>query len=437
MQEFRDYLEEEGVGDQDRRELIFLPTIQLPELQQGDVKLTIIGRRKDMPDFKKERRLVLASLQDRLASCVSADWYPRLQKQSSTKELDGPAGRVHTESLREEHRAFLKWDQIWFALERHKREKAFYNVLFSATELRALMSENWWYELQIPPGYLDFRLDRLGLWQEIVVHLLQNYLERFYAFHKREFEAPFLEYQDLTSDNSLMLRQYQLLVKKSEKQLITRLRALAEKFTLGEFEPFSFEHFELFQAPHHLYQPLIHLTRSKAEESLIKVVPTHLNEGEKQFVDALEALCRAESMGLLADCELFLLRNHNSESAISFFSESGFRPDFVLWILRSDRGDRQTIAFVDPKGLHNLTGTFNNPKVQLAVRIKELELRLKRPDIRLESYLLAQTHRNQLRWMSPTDTGLVASASEYRDRHVILAKDDPEYVRDLVSDLVA
>jgi hypothetical protein len=141
-------------------------------------------------------------------------------------------------------------------------------------------------------------------------------------------------------------------------------------------------------------------------------------------------------MGLLADCELFLLRNHNSESAISFFSESGFRPDFVLWILK---GDQQTIAFVDPKGLHNLTGTFNNSKVQLAVRIKEFERehKLERPGIRLESYLLAQTHRNQLRWMSPSDPGRVASASEYRDRHVILAKDDPEYARDLVSELVA
>ncbi len=29
-----------------------------------------------------------------------------------------------------------------------------------------------------------------AFWQEIVVHLLQGYLERFYAFHKREFEAP-------------------------------------------------------------------------------------------------------------------------------------------------------------------------------------------------------------------------------------------------------
>ena len=433
MKEFQEYLEEEGVGEKDRRELIVLPTIQLPELQQGKVKLTVIGRRKDMPDFKKERKLVLDSLEDRLGNRVSADWYPRLQKQASTKELDGPAGQVNVEPLRPDHLAFLNWDQIWFDVERHKKEKALYNVVFSPVELRRLMSQTWWYELRIPLGYLDFRLDRRGLWQEIVVHLLQGYLERFYAFHKREFEAPYLEYQDLTPDNGLLLKQYQLLVKKSERQLIHGLRTLAEKFTMGEFESFSFDHFDLFQANHHLYQPLIHLTRGSNEESLIKVVPTHLNEGEKQFVDALETLCRAEGLGILADCELFLLRNHNSESAISFFSESGFRPDFVLWILK---GDSQTIAFVDPKGLHNLTGTFNNPKVQLAARIKELETRLNRADIRLESFLLAQTHRNQLRWMSPTNPQRIATASEYRDRHIILAKDDPDYVRDLISELV-
>ncbi len=35
------------------------------------------------------------------------------------------------EPLRSEHLAFLKWDQIWFDVERHKKEKALYNVVFS------------------------------------------------------------------------------------------------------------------------------------------------------------------------------------------------------------------------------------------------------------------------------------------------------------------
>ena len=73
---------------------------------------------------------------------------------------------------------------------------------------------------------------------------------------------------------------------------------------------------------------------------------------------------------------------------------------------------------------------------QREIQIKDLEGRLNRTDIRLESFLLAQTHRNQLRWMSPADPQRIASASEYRERHVILAKDDSDYVRDLVSEIV-
>jgi hypothetical protein len=64
------------------------------------------------------------------------------------------------ESLRKDHLAFLRWDTVWFEIERHKREKAYYNVVFSPDELKALMAKSWWYDLFIPPGYLDFRLDR-------------------------------------------------------------------------------------------------------------------------------------------------------------------------------------------------------------------------------------------------------------------------------------
>lgn len=97
-------------------------------------------------------RLQLASLEGRLNSKVVADWYPRLQKQSSTSKGDGGAVVLNHEPLRQEHLAFVKWDSVWFDLERHKREKAYYNVVFSPADLRALMKESWWYDLFIPPG---------------------------------------------------------------------------------------------------------------------------------------------------------------------------------------------------------------------------------------------------------------------------------------------
>lgn len=436
MKEFEEYLEEEGVGGDERREVVFLPTIKLPAFDKTKDQLYVIRPKKDMPDFRKSVPLTLSSLEGRLHNKVAADWYPRLQKRSSISQNTATTEHLHQESLRNEHLAFLFWETIWFELERHKRDKAYYNIVFSPQDLRALFNSSWWYELFIPPGYLDFRsMEQRLLWQDIVIHLLKGYLDRFYQFHKREFESPFLEYQALHAQDDLVLKQYQLLIKKSEKLLISRLRKLAEKFRAGDFEPLSFAKLEIFEAARHLYKPLIHLSRSNGEDAMVKISPAHLNEGEKHFVDSLEALCKAEAKGLLADTELYLLRNHSSDKAIGFFTESGFRPDFILWLLKDGK---QTIAFVDPKGLRNFTDNFNNPKIQLAKGIKKLEADLKRTDIRLESFLVSQTHRHDLRWPKPGGKpGEQADTDDYRNHHILSAKDNPgTYVQDLLSSLL-
>src|SRR5436190_6274990 len=136
------------------------------------------------------------------------------------------------------------------------------------------MRSAWWYELLNPLVYQEYRFDQLPLWQEIATALLKSYLDRFYTFHKREFEAPYLEYQVLRPNDELVLKEYQFLVKKSEAQLIKRLKELSEKFKAGDFEALSFDKLELFQANHHPYQPLVHLTHGAGKESIIKVVPT-------------------------------------------------------------------------------------------------------------------------------------------------------------------
>lgn len=433
MKEFEEYLEEEGVGEENRREPICLPTIQLPEFAQGKIRLNIIRPRADMPDFKKSVRFHLVSLEGQLNTKVVADWYPRLQKQSSASTASSATAALHKAPLRQEHLAFLPWDAIWFDVERYKRDNAYYNIFFSADDLKSLLAHPWWYELAIPPGYLEFQFDRLPLWQEIATHLLRGYLERFYRYEKAKFEKPYLEYQLLDPADSLVLKEYQLLVKKSERDLIRRLQAVSEQFKAGHFAAFSFADLAIFQAPHHLYQPLVQLSQNGGQEALIKVIPTHLNEGERQFVDDLERFCKDEVNGLLAATDLYLLRNHSSGNPVSFFVESGFRPDFILWLLREQQ---QTIVFLDPKGLRNFTDTFNNPKVQLARGIKELEKKLNRPEIRLESYLISQTLRNKLRWLSPTAPARDANAAEYLEHHILLAQDEPmTYIQTLIEQL--
>ena len=175
MKEFEEFLEEEGIGEDQRRELILLPTIKLPAFKREEIELNIIRPKAEMPDFKESVRLRLDSLEGRLNGKVLADWYPRLQKQSSVQG-GGASEPANREPLRSEHLAFLSWDQIWFEIERHKRDKAYYNVVFGPMDLRQLLTGSWWYDLYIPPGYLEFRgLDQRPLWNDIAVHLLKGY----------------------------------------------------------------------------------------------------------------------------------------------------------------------------------------------------------------------------------------------------------------------
>lgn len=63
---------------------------------------------------------------------------------------------------------------------------------------------------------------------------------------------------------------------------------------------------------------------------------------------------------------------------------------------------------------------------------------LKREGIRLESFLISQTYRHDLRWPSPADPKKQADATAYRAHHILCAKDDPNtYVRELVASLQA
>ena len=58
--------------------------------------------------------------------------------------------------------------------------------------------------------------------------------------------------------------------------------------------------------------------------------------------------------------------------------------------------------------------------------------------LHLESLLISQDYRNELRWPNPSAPDQQARASEYRNHHILCARDDPDtYVRDLIVSLPA
>lgn len=62
-------------------------------------------------------------------------------------------------------------------------------------------------------------------------------------------------------------------------------------------------------------------------------VPLGLKESEEQFVVDLKEYWEEEKDKSLKEKEVFLLRNLSRGKGVGFFEESGFYPDFILWVL--------------------------------------------------------------------------------------------------------
>ncbi|MDA3822994.1 MAG: DEAD/DEAH box helicase family protein, partial [Bacteroidales bacterium] len=110
MEEFEEYLEEEGVGD-NNTETIILPVIK----RQFPDDLKLIRLKEDLPSFKEKERPRLETPPDKLNGRVTLNWYPKIQARKSTGEfVDGSDTSFNEGRLNSNHLAFLDFDTIYF-----------------------------------------------------------------------------------------------------------------------------------------------------------------------------------------------------------------------------------------------------------------------------------------------------------------------------------
>jgi hypothetical protein len=158
----------------------------------------------------------------------------------------------------------------------------------------------------------------------------------------------------------------------------------------------------------HLFQPLFHVRRG----GKITILPVALNESEYQFVTDLKAWCDGHKDVVGKDgMELFLLRNMSRGKGVGFFEAGNFHPDFILWMLV---GVKQYITFIEPHGL--LHEGPASEKVLFHKRIKDVEQRLKDPNVILNSFIISWTRYPQLKWDN--------SKADLENRHVLFMTDD-------------
>lgn len=444
MAQFRDFLESEGLPTDPQVELVVpivrtmlpteLPTIGLKE-RVGGVQTGFgdafrrVGPVPTLSAPDPAGRPSTAWLQD---NKVVVNWYPKIQAMSSLSVSDDEGWRPDVEYFTPQHVALLDIDALHFELERFKAERGWYNLNLPRTAVEQLLGDTTWYRLEIPRAQMvPDSMDKVRLWQELAGVLLKRYVERYYAFCKREWETPHLEYQPLAPDDRNFPRVseeppvegYRIVVDAVETETIARIQQLIERIEQGDYSPWSHQGLGTIWNEDHLYRPLLFSDGPSA----LEVSPPPLNKGERRFVEDMAEFVEADrakgSAGLLAGAELYMLRNLSRGSGVGFFEAGNFHPDFIVWV--KDAQGVQHMAFVDPKGVRQVPA--NDPKVRFHETIKGLAERLGDPAIQLHSFIVSNTPAYVVQRM----WGMTREEIEARG---VVFQEDEGYMRKIISD---
>jgi hypothetical protein len=422
MAQFRDFLEEEGLPVNDDRIEFMLPIIKNLGTQKlnknlGTQKLKMIRLKNKIngvstefgdafrrlgpiptlakPDPAKEE--ATAYLQK---NQVVLNWYPKIQAMKSGGVAGGDTEAAPNQAhLNARHIAFLDLDRLYFELERFKAERGWYNLNLSADGITSLLADQSWYQLLIPAEELSCdTFEKVRLWEEIALSLLKKFTERYYTFRKREWELPHLEFREMTEDDPNFPKgrdedgegYYRILLDRSQEEIVTKLTELRDLIEKGDLKPWEFSGMKAIWFGRHLYEPLLYL-----DQNIVEISPVPLNKGERNLVEDVKSF-HDDTPEFFADKELYLLRNLSKGRGVGFFEAGNFHPDFILWLIV---GEKQFIAFVDPKGIRNIG--FNDPKIQFFQTIKDIERRLGEPSVTLSSFIVSNTpsHVMRLLWV--------------------------------------
>jgi len=395
MQQFKEYLEEEGLPQNDSNFVeITLPVLPAVELIENK-KLKIV-KVKEGINFKKDVQFELLPPVIYPEVRLLLDWYPKIQ-------ILGQAGRAKVNygdfrkegKLETHHLAFINWDEIYFEIQKFKNERNWYNMSVSRDVIKAIASDPSWYTLFIP----DFELminnfNQVMIWQQIVTALIKGYCDKIYNHEKNKYLSKYLETTVLTPEHPNFINEYTIYIEKTEDEIVEKIRRLKEEIKDPAFsEPFRFARISdlnLYYFNQHLYKPLLYLNSNKFGE-VIRVSPFQLVESEKTFIEQLKKF-HDEKPDYFEGKELFLLRNL-SRKGVGFFEANNFYPDFILWLVTNEK---QYVNFIDPKGLRQING-LENPKVNFHnVLQNEIQPKLNDNGIKLNSFILSITPMNQL-----------------------------------------
>jgi hypothetical protein len=423
MQEFRNFLKEQGLPGNEKR----IP-VQIPLNVTSDFghKLMILAPKRKREDgseydFKRDGAVPKVGVlpDDIYKNPVQVDWYPRLDLIQSRKTT--AISEKEQVRLNARHLTLIDYEKLWLDLEEYKRTKSWHNLNIRREDLKALLSDSNWYRLFISPKDIEpSGYQRIQLLQQVITEMLKRYIDKIYEYHRRAYIEPRLEYRELTRENELLPADeyYQLIVDSNEDTLLKEIEAFADLLKDKSNDLIEFKQMKAIYFDRHLYQPLLFSRNT----SRITIRPVALNESEFQFVSDLKRWYDREALETsYPEHQFFLLRNLSRGKGVGFFEAGSFYPDFLLWIIKPSR---QYLTFIEPHGLRH--EGIASEKIRFSQYIKEIEKRLANPNITLNSFVLSWTPFPQLKW----DTDL----SELEKQHVLFMTDDADnYIEKMIT----
>ena len=409
MEDFKKFLEQEGAPTNDNIVEMTLPVVN--RFDEAKTKKLRVIKVKNGANFKKQaRRLLLDVPADDFSRYLNSsktviDCRSKIQAIESSGSLKMNIQAVETRfELSEEALPMLDYYRIYNELQVYKNEKAYFNICIIRDNLPKILAHKGWYELIIPKRQLEIdSMLKVEYATDYAIMALKSYMDKFFKFERERWEAPLLEFSEITASDNNFIEEYRLMVTPKNEgdntaeeldKFIGDIKGILQGNNgLDKYEqefPYN-KQLVLFDFRSHLYAPLVCVKKGGVS---IQITPVSLNEDEKTFVDFLNEYVEENEAALL-DKSIYLLRN-KSKVGMGFFDAGNFYPDYILWI---DTADKQYISFIDPKGLMRIFP--NDPKIEFYKTIKKLEQQLAptatdKPII-LNSFIMSATKSGDLR----------------------------------------
>jgi len=415
----------------------FLETIRKEEVEFETIKIPVKPMHKDKwnelytlskdENRRFEEEILRLKADEQLS--ITIDILPRISEISSKdKREDIIISQIKTEPSNLEFKDYvdlIDWNEIEHEIYNFKIVRGYWNLIFDRNTLKNILLSKQ-YEIKTPQNIFEVNdVNDINRLEEIVLLVIKKYIDSFYRKYAKRFETENLQYITLEKQTPLSIFEqptgnynYIIQVNKTNEKLIEEIKNIINNIdALFKDDDKTLPRI-YFDA--HLYVPIL-----LQDKEIDRIYPAGLVESEKEFIEGLRNYLKNNK----PQFEIYLLRNF-PKRGIGFFNLSGFYPDFIMWI-KSNK--KQIAVFIDPKGLEHTKG-LDDEKIQLKNTLKEIEQKLGKSNLLLDSFILSKTPYKELiegRTNPPSE-------DEYIENHVLFLenKDWPEKLFKYLKDKI-